>query len=452
MSAHSVVCRLGAGDTGKVSLVRKGSTVTDVQFVSGAKRLDFGLGQAMDHLSKLGFRPSEIAVDLAITAALMTAADTRINRDAETVDGWTREIDLYVPVSDPTKWTANAGLLERMMNFLTGDRWKLYFRPRPKDFAQIAAAPARLPVHQPNCVCLFSGGLDSFIGAVDLLASGQSPLLVSHYWDGITSDHQTYCAEGLANEYTQPLLHVRARVGFPAALVGAGQIENSLRGRSFMFFALAALAASSLRKVTTIFVPENGLISLNVPLDPLRIGALSTRTTHPYYMARWNELLLALGIDAVLENPYRHMTKGEMAKGCKNQVFLKKFAKDTMSCSSPAKIRWKGEKPMHCGHCVPCLIRRAALHAGFGSDSTEYYLKKLDAQILNSKKAEGEHVRAFQRAIARLKAKPNSARFVIHQPGPLSDYPNDWQKYEAVYVNGMKEVEKLLAGVVTKPL
>jgi hypothetical protein len=107
---------------------------------------------------------------------------------------------------------------------------------------------------------------------------------------------------------------------------------------------------------------------------------------------------------------------------------------------------------MHCGHCVPCLIRRAALHAGFGSDSTEYYLKKLDAQILNSKKAEGEHVRAFQRAIARLKAKPNSARFVIHQPGPLSDYPNDWQKYEAVYVNGMKEVEKLLAGVVTKPL
>lgn len=54
----------------------------------------------------------------------------------------------------------------------------------------------------------------------------------------------------------------------------------------------------------TLRVPENGLIALNVPLDPLRLGALSTRTTHPFYMARWNDLLSALGIPGRLENPY----------------------------------------------------------------------------------------------------------------------------------------------------
>ena len=47
--------------------------------------------------------------------------------------------------------------------------------------------------------------------------------------------------------------------------------ESTTRGRSFLFFALAALAASGLGGQPVIYVPENGLISLNVPLDPLRV-------------------------------------------------------------------------------------------------------------------------------------------------------------------------------------
>jgi len=451
MSVHNIICRLGVSDVEKISTVAKGTPITEVQFIPGANRLDFGLGHAIEHLTKLGFRPTETAVDLAIVGALMTAADTRLSREVVAVDRWTREIALHVPVSDPSKWTAQTTLLEHMMNFLTGDRWKIYFRARPAHLKRLASQPTQLPINTPSCVCLFSGGLDSFIGAIDLFATGSKPLLISHYWDGITSDHQTYCAERLAKEYAQTLLHVRARVGFPRTLVGARQVENSLRGRSFMFFALAALAASALGAPTTIFVPENGLISLNVPLDPLRLGALSTRTTHPYYMARWNELLNAIGISATLDNPYRHQTKGEMVKGCKNPTFLKKYARNTMSCSSPAKIRWLGNSPMHCGHCVPCIIRRAALESGLGTDTTEYHLKDLSAQVLISTKAEGEHVRAFQRAINKLKLKPGSARFAIHQPGPLSDHPGDWPKYESVFVNGMKEVDAFLSGVVTKP-
>ena len=52
-----------------------------------------------------------------------------------------------------------------------------------------------------------------------------------------------------------------------------------------------AFAATGLAPPFSLAVPENGLIALNVPLDPLRLGALSTRTTHPFYIARWNELL-----------------------------------------------------------------------------------------------------------------------------------------------------------------
>ena len=115
--------------------------------------------------------------------------------------------------------------------------------------------------------------------------------------------------------------------------------ENTLRGRSFLFFALAAMAADALG-VGLIHVPENGLISLNVPLDPTRLGALSTRTTHPFYMARFDEILAGLGLPIRLENRYRFQTKGIMAKNCADAALLNKEARHTMSCSSPAKARW----------------------------------------------------------------------------------------------------------------
>ncbi len=92
------------------------------------------------------------------------------------------------------------------------------------------------------------------------------------------------------------LHHIRARVGFPTDTVEHAGVEDTLRGRSFLFFALAVTAADAVDDDMVVHVPENGLISLNVLLDPLRLGALSTRTAHPFYMARFGELLRELGL------------------------------------------------------------------------------------------------------------------------------------------------------------
>ena len=451
MTAHSIVCRLG--DRDRTRLQPAGAlTRTEISFIDADRRLDFGLGQALDQLMALGLRPSEVSIDLAVLAATLTAADTRVNRKSEAQDDWTREITLEVPVSDPALWDSVNDLVVRMLNFLTGDRWSLRFRARAAGLKRLAPSPVTLPLYRPKDVCLFSGGLDSYIGAIDLLEAKRSPLLISHYWDGITSAHQTRCADGLDKAYPKAdFKHLRARVGFPANAVPASSVENSLRGRSFLFFALAALAADAIKDDVTIHVPENGLISLNVPLDPLRLGSLSTRTTHPFYMARWNELLGRLGIRATLFNRYRHQTKGQMAAGCANKALLMRTSMDTMSCSSPAKARWSGAPPQHCGHCVPCLIRRASLQSGLGSDPTTYTLPNLHARPLNALKAEGEHIRAFQLAVAQLAARPGRARFRIHQPGPLNDFPAELPDYEAVYVTGLQEVGALIQGVVVRP-
>ena len=452
MRRHSVIARLGPADTTRIDLRVPDSVATQIRFIDGRRRLGFGIGQAVERLTERGIVPSEIAVDLMVLAAAVTAADTRISRATESQDSWTREIDLYVPVQDPATWAAALPLVRRTLAFLTGDRWEIFVRERHARYRQLVTRPGDLVPTAHTSACLFSGGLDSFTGAIDILARGENPLFVSHYWDASTSS-QDRCARVLEAVYgPMDPRHVRARIGFPDKLVRGSAPEKTTRGRSFLFFALAALAASGLDDKPTIYVPENGLISLNVPLDPLRVGAWSTRTTHPFYMARWQELLSRLGIRATIENPYRFMTKGEMLSACGNRQLLKSHVVDTISCSSFTKSRWKGLSMQHCGSCVPCLIRRAAITAGFKNDPTTYTLDDLTAQPLNSKKADGEHVRSFQMMARRLAKKHSPARILVYKSGPLSDYPEaDVNQYTAVFERGIKEVAKLLKPVTVRP-
>lgn len=457
MSLNSIVTRLGASDTEAVAPARSDAHVTEINFIDGYDRLDFGLGQALDQLNVMGLVPSERAIDFALVAATVLAADTRVSREALAQDGWTREIEICVPVADPALWTSQTSLLQTTLNFLTGDKWTMQFRARAPSRAVLVPMTENLRTANPDSVCLFSGGLDSFIGAIDLFASGATPLLISHYWDGITSQHQKMCAKRMKERFpAAELNHNRARVGFPKDTVDESPVEDTLRGRSFMFFALAALAADAIGGDITIHVPENGWISLNVPLDPLRLGSLSTRTTHPFYMARMNELLGAIGIRAHLLNRYAFQTKGQMAQGCADHDFLAAYAQETMSCSSPGKTRFAKDEaqrqPKHCGYCVPCLIRRASLLAGGVTDTTPYQLPDLLAQVIDTEKAEGSHIRSFQLAISRLRRKPERARFDIHRPGPLNDHAQDLHAYESVYVAGLEEVARLLNGVRAEPL
>jgi hypothetical protein len=445
MKRHSLICRF-AGDEQPISVIQTESTVTEIPFVSDEGTFEHGLGGMLDRLAELGLQPSESAFDLTLLAALVFCADLRINRETESQDGWSREIDLYVPVHDVPRWTSQSPLLARTLRFLTGDEWRIFFRERPEGFETIVpqTAPA-LP--RFSCAALFSGGLDSYIGAIDRLDAGETPLLVSHYMDG-ASEYQKKCFANLQREYPQADFDVaRAYVSFKPETIPGSKGESTQRSRSFLFFGLGVLAASGMGQSGILYVPENGLIALNVPLDPLRIGALSTRTTHPFYMARVNELLANVSISVTLQNPYRHKTKGEMIAAVKNQALLRRSAKDSMSCSSPSKGRFEKLPRGHCGYCVPCLIRRAAMMRGFSADDSGYQILDLAAANLKASSAKGEHVRSFQYAIERLRRNPASAHLVIHSPGPLRDVPTEWDLLAAVYSRGLAEVEAVVRGV-----
>jgi hypothetical protein len=417
-------------------------------------RLEYGLANVLRSLNRLGAPPTEMGVDLLILATLIHAADTRIARDTESQDTWTREFRLIVPVSDQTLWQKAGSVVETMLAFLTGDLWRIEFVPRPRAFKLVVGGRKAPKPPRLDQVSLFSGGLDSLVGAVDALERGANPLFISHAAEGATSGAQKACFRRLeANYPDRSFARVRAWIDFPKGTVKKVKSENTTRGRSFLFIALGVAAGSGLGRDFVLDVPENGLIALNVPLDVLRLGSLSTRTTHPFYLARWNELIGKLGVPGVVRNPYWNQTKGEMIAQSKNAKLLRRLTPKSMSCSSPTKGRFKGLGIQHCGYCVPCLIRRASIQKawGRGKDRTTYTVPKLAAQPLNTHEAEGRQARSFQVALARLKANPGIERFLIHKPGSLRDHPERVPELAAVYRRGMEEVGAILSRVATAP-
>lgn len=288
------------------------------------------------------------AWDLVAMAVAVIAADRHCNRAATSADGWTRVLDLTVAVSDPTLWNGLKPLIERMLRFLSGDVWSLSFvgggvQPAP---------PRRLAESRSeSCVSLLSGGLDSLIGAIDLHALGETPLFVSNRVRG-DCRRQGAFANAVGTEGHLVALNHNAKSDAPNP-------EISQRPRSLAFIAFGVLAATVLDRYregdeVDLYIPENGFIGLNVPLTRLRTGSLSTRTTHPIFMADMQELLCCLGLRVRLANPYKFKTKGEMMMDCADQDLLTRLAPDSMSCGR------SGRSYQHCGRCLPCLVRRAA--------------------------------------------------------------------------------------------
>lgn len=447
MKRHLLVGKLGPTDDPTIS-TRTDEVRSDVQLLN-AGGMAYGVQTALNELRKFDLVPSEIGIDLLVLGALVYAADTRIARATEAQDGWTREIRISLPVSDVAAWERARPVIDRALGFLSGDRWKTEFRTRPVGKGRLVGDAPLLNTDLRG-VNLFSGGLDSLIGAIDSLAADERPLLVSHAGEGAGSKAQYLCHAALKAKFPRRRFEwVRLPMVFAHDLAEGVGSETSTRARSFLFFAFGVAAGTALRRSFDLKVPENGLITLNVPLDPLRLGALSTRTTHPFYMARWREIVAALGIDGSLSNPYWTMTKGEMVDACADKPFLMTIADKSISCSSPAKLRWAGYAQGHCGYCVPCLIRRASMPDG---DPTGYFLEDLRQRPLNSAEAEGVQIRSFQLAIARLRDRPDLAKILIHKPGPLYDHDLDDQgRMAGVYARGLEEVGRLLDGVRTRP-
>lgn len=308
-------------------------------------------------LKRKGFSPSPPAWDFVQLCLAVCAADLACLRQAS-ADGWTRTIELTVGLHEPLRWAPWTAHVQELLKVLTGDYWTVHF-------VEGGAAPpdGKPKSHDRDCVSLLSGGLDSLIGGLDLVVQGRRPMFVSQLAHEDSARQRNY-----ANLLGGGATHQQWSHGISFR----GQRETSTRARSLAFYGFAVLAASRIAGTPVqIFVPENGFICVNPPLVPGRVASLSTRTTHPFFIAMLQELLSGLGVSVKLELPYRYKTKGQMLVECRNQELLREWAADSTSCG-----RFRTYNRVHCGRCVPCMIRKSAFIAWDPSSDTTNYVHK----------------------------------------------------------------------------
>ena len=379
----------------------------------------------IDEIKRLGVQISNNAIDFLSIALAVTAADTFVLR-SESTDGWTRQLSLTIPLCEPESWIPLKEDLERALHFLSGDMWSVnltgggYEPPIPhgKRFKLVK-------LDGLDCVSLFSGGLDSAIGVIDLLSNRHKPLLVSHAYKGDKS-HQEEIDQILTGEYSR--FEVNAD---PHKAMGITDI--TMRTRSINFLAFAVVGASALQQSNSLqnvdlYVPENGFISLNAPLTPRRIGTLSTRTTHPHFIKSIQSIFDQVGIACTIINPYQFKTKGQMVLECQNRTLLTNLVNKTVSCS-----HWK-RKNQQCGTCVPCIIRKASLHRGGIQENITYFKTPTNAL---SDPDHRDDVMAMLIAIAQ-KERKNISTWVLNS-GPLPE--NELADYKTVFTQGLEEVK-----------
>jgi 7-cyano-7-deazaguanine synthase in queuosine biosynthesis len=371
----------------------------------------------------------EIAVDFFRFAAAVYCADRLEARPGT----WTRSIDLTVPVHDVALWSGASAEIAAALGFLSGDEWRI------KPIATTEPEQAFAVVDEPvDTVCLFSGGLDSFTGVLDLLADGKTVCLVAHYEGGQAPSAQTDLVHQLRQRFGEDRIVLRRAFLRPAA-AAAGQTrplpadrETTTRSRSLLLLSAGLLVAAGYGPDVPLHIPENGFIGINVPLTGARSGSLSTRTTHPHFMRVLGECAQQLGITNSIVNPFRLMTKGEVLASCHDRATLTALANRTLSCAHPEAPRYAKRKQGNCGYCFPCLIRRGSMHH-VGLDTPADYAFDALREADELRQDRGNDLRALLRSLAH---EPRAVDVLRNGPVPAADVA----AFADVYKRGRDEI------------
>jgi hypothetical protein len=123
-----------------------------------------------------------------------------------------------------------------------------------------------------------------------------------------------------------------------------------------MFLTIATLAARRNGYNELVVIAENGPMAIHLPLSPARVGAFSTHTAHPEFVAQAAEFLgCLLDTSFIVRNPYLYTTKAEVV--AKLATSDRSALPNSVSCWRMARVF---SSVSHCGECVPCLVRRIA--------------------------------------------------------------------------------------------
>lgn len=303
-------------------------------------------------------------LDLLEIASYVYAADRDISRgekEAVEYQSWSRSIVYYIRVRDYNFWNQEKirEALQDVLLFMTGDaEMTFYFESGHStpptnlfDSDGIGLATDDTEFY----VTLFSGGIDSLCGAIDLLENTQGKIvLVSHQSRSGIIKTQRNLIEALEQKYRNRILHYK----FECTFRGHRAVEETQRTRSFLYASIAyAIATIYGKKCISIY--ENGVTSINLRRREDLANARASRTTHPQTIGKLSLLFSLIGEDDFqIHHPYLLLTKAEVIE--KLKTYSVNILSSSVSCSRT--FHTTGEAT-HCGCCFQCIDRRIAAHA-----------------------------------------------------------------------------------------
>ena len=320
--------------------------------------LEEGLNVCIDHdpFARLGVIDS-LDQDLLRTASFIFAADLAIKRQER--EQSLRSISIEVPVVNIQAFERVRDSIEQALYTLSFDNWDVKF----KQLRSGTPASGREWPVKDHSTLMFSGGLDSFAGAAEILKKQKHLTLVSHVTHNRpVRNAQTKLAAVIERTTRASIEHLQIAVSgrkhktlpFPSDTAR----EESQRARSFLFTSLAAVAARLTGSRRVIVMAENGQFAIHLPLSEARVASFSTHTAHPKFPAGMETILRRLFVcdDLEVTNPFLYSTKAEVVALLSEQQ--QKFIGLSTSCWRASRIL---TSYTHCGECVPCLCRRIAL-------------------------------------------------------------------------------------------
>ena len=355
LSEHVVTCFAPLAD-------REGHERLHFEIDGHVKSVSLRIG----HMSRqLVSQLPDIAIDLIELAALVYAIDSSVSRgglaDQQMGAKWHRRFLVEVPVRVLAHWS-DPDLrrdLEETLMFLSGDRFEFSFVEMddsglgPTKYFDFGSESSWMP----DSVLMFSGGLDSYAGALEEVIDRRHKVaLISHFSSTkiapIQRDLQQHMADKLG---ANMLKHIPMRV----QLRSGTNSEGTHRARSFLFAALGMATAVAFGRDRVSFY-ENGVVSLNLPPVGNVLGTRATRTTHPQSLQRFQRLFSRIFERPLrVDNPFFWRTKTDVVEtitrlGMADQIAF------TRSC---ADVHNQTKQYAHCGRCSQCIDRRFAILA-----------------------------------------------------------------------------------------
>jgi 7-cyano-7-deazaguanine synthase in queuosine biosynthesis len=266
-------------------------------------------------------------------------------------EGWHRDIVLALPLRDPALFQPAIPIIQEVFGMMTFDRLQL-------EFSQHAAPPpARFPTTsrqtRPDAVALLSGGLDSACAGAQLAEHFQRPMFVSSRSSSHVSAAQNAVMTRLRHLCPgAETVHFKSAPKHTHATAPLPESDLSQRSRTLLYVGVAALIASA-HSLPSITIGENGIMAINCPLTIGRAAGFSTRTAHPDVLRKMEELFeRVFQRNLRIDNPLLPLTKADVVKELV-KLAGPAIVKKTHSC-------WIARQAAHCGHCVPCVVRRLA--------------------------------------------------------------------------------------------